>query len=197
MSDDEGDDAARRGGGGRGRKRPRKITPKYLENAAVFYLQRYSSTIAGLRKALVRKIDRSVREHGGTRSEHLPAVEEVLQKLERSGLLNDQSFTLHKADSLRAAGRSTRVIAQKLWQKGVPTALANTHIARVKAEIPDHDAARMHARKKRLGPFRRIADAATRRELRQKDLAAMARAGFSYDVAKRIVDGSADDEGQA
>lgn len=197
MSDDEGDDAPRRGGGGRGRKRPRKITPKYLENAAVFYLQRYSSTIAGLRQALVRKIDRSVREHGGTRSEHLPAVEEVLQKLERSGLLNDQSFTLHKADSLRAAGRSTRVIALKLRQKGVPTALANTHIARVKAEIPDHDAARMHARKKKLGPFRRVADAATRKEFRQKDLAAMARAGFGYDVAKRIVDGSADDEGQA
>ncbi len=197
MSDDDGDDSPRRGGGGRGRKRPRKITPKYLENAAVYYLQRYSSTIAGLRQALIRKIDRSVREHGGTRSEHLPAVEEVLQKLERNGLLNDQSFTLHKADSLRAAGRSTRVIALKLRQKGVPTALANTHIARVKAEIPDNDAARMHARKKKLGPFRRVADPATRKEFRQKDLAAMARAGFSYDVAKRIVDGSADDEGQA
>lgn len=174
------------------RKRPRKISPKYLENAAVYYLQRFSSTIAGLRKALVRKIDRSVREHGGTRAEHLPAVEEVLQKLERSGLLNDQSFALHKADSLRAAGRSTRVISLKLRQKGVPTALANTHVARVKNEISDDDAARVFARKKRLGPFRRATDAAMRKERRQKDLAAMARAGFSYDVAKRVVDGEGD-----
>lgn len=188
MSDEESDQSR----GPRKRKRPRKISPKYLENAAVYYLQRYSSTVAGLRQALVRKIDRSVREHGGTRAEHLPAVEEVLQKLERNGLLNDQSFTLHKADSLRAAGRSTRVIALKLRQKGVPTALAAVHIARVKAEIPDDDAAKMFARKKRLGPFRRVADAATRKELRQKDLGAMARAGFNYDVAKRIIDGDAD-----
>jgi regulatory protein len=173
-------------------KRPRKISAKYLENAAVYYLQRYSSTVAGLRKALIRKIDRSVREHGGTRAEHLPAVELLLQKLERSGLLNDQSFTLHKADSLRAAGKSTRVIALKLRQKGVPTALANTHIARVKADISDDEAARMHARKKRLGPFRREANPLSRKEFRQKDLAAMARAGFSYDVAKRIIDGDAD-----
>ncbi len=171
------------------RKRPRKISAKYLENAAVFYLQRYSSTVAGLRKALIRKIDRSVREHGGSRDEHLPTVDALLGKLEGSGLLNDQSFAMHKADSLRASGRSTRVIALKLRQKGVPTAMANSQIARVKAEIPDDEAAKVFAKKKRLGPFRRVADAATRKELRQKDLAAMARAGFSYDVAKRTVDG--------
>ncbi len=187
MSDEESESR-----GPRKRKRPRKISPKYLENAAVYYLQRYASTVAGLRKALIRKIDRSVREHGGTRAEHLPALEDVLRKLEQSGLLNDQSFTLHKADSLRAAGRSTRVIALKLRQKGVPTALAAAHIARVKAEIPDDDAAKMFARKKRLGPFRRVADVATRKELRQKDLGAMARAGFNYDVAKRIIDGDAE-----
>lgn len=158
----------------------------------MFYLQRYSATLAGVRKAMVRKIDRSVRSHGGTRGEHLPALDEILAKLVGIGLINDQSFALHKADSLRAAGKSTRVIALKLRQKGVTNAMAATHIARVKADISDDEAARVHARKKRLGPFRRIADAATRREFRQKDLAAMARAGFGYDVARRIIDGAAD-----
>ena len=32
----------------RARKKPRKITEKYLENAAMFYLQRYSATVAGV-----------------------------------------------------------------------------------------------------------------------------------------------------
>ena len=176
----------------RARKKPRKITEKYLENAAMFYLQRYSATVAGVRMAMVRKIDRSLRTHGGTRAEHLPALDAILAKLAGRGLINDESFALHKADSLRAAGKSTRVIALKLRQKGVTNAMAATHLARVKAEIPDDEAARVLARKKRLGPFRRIADAATRKEFRQKDLAEMARAGFGYDVAKRIIDGDAE-----
>ncbi len=178
------DERPRRGPGQR--KKPRRITPKSLENSAMYYLQRHSATVEQLRRVLMRKVYRSVREHGGTREQHQGDIEAVLAKLVSLGLLNDQSFALHRADALRAAGRSTRVIALKLRQKGVPAALITTQVARVKLEVSDDEAAHVFARKKRLGPYRK--DPATRREFRQKDLAALARAGFGYDVAKRVID---------
>jgi regulatory protein len=41
------------------------------------------------------------------------------------------------------------------------------------------------ARRKRLGPYR---DDAVRKDLRNRDLGVMARGGFSYSVAHRVID---------
>jgi regulatory protein len=41
------------------------------------------------------------------------------------------------------------------------------------------------ARRRRLGPYRAAKD---RQECRARDLAAMARAGFDYDVARKVID---------
>ena len=41
------------------------------------------------------------------------------------------------------------------------------------------------ARRRRLGPFRPAAD---RAEHRTRDLAALARAGFNYDLARKVID---------
>ena len=43
------------------------------------------------------------------------------------------------------------------------------------------------ARKRRLGPFREP-DSDARAERREKDLATLARAGFSFDVAQQVID---------
>ncbi|MDE0409722.1 MAG: RecX family transcriptional regulator, partial [Alphaproteobacteria bacterium] len=47
------------------------------------------------------------------------------------------------------------------------------------------------ARRRRLGPWRDPAERAARR---QKDLAAMARAGFRLDVARQVIDAEAPPE---
>ena len=47
------------------RKRaPRKATPKYLENAALYYLSRYSTSTENLRRVMMRKVMRSAKHHG-------------------------------------------------------------------------------------------------------------------------------------
>ena len=46
-------------------------------------------------------------------------------------------------------------------------------------------AAARYARRRRLGPFRAAPE---REERRQRDLAALARAGFAYDVARRVIE---------
>ncbi|MHA1114431.1 MAG: regulatory protein RecX, partial [Alphaproteobacteria bacterium] len=52
-------------------------------------------------------------------------------------------------------------------------------------EAADLAAAIAYARRRRLGPWR---VAAARAERRERDLAALARAGFNYDLARRVVD---------
>ncbi|ATB40715.1 regulatory protein RecX [Cystobacter fuscus] len=173
------------------RKQPRKVSPRYLENAALHYLKRYSATMSQLKTVLVRRVDRSLRFHGGERTEALGWVDALVEKLVRNGLVNDQAYAETKAHSLRASGRSARVIAQKLKLKGVAKEVVEQKVAEASAEVSEEQAARIWARKKRLGPFRR--DPKTRSDNRQRDLAAMARAGFSFAMAKKIIDGSADE----
>ncbi|NMO16750.1 RecX family transcriptional regulator [Pyxidicoccus fallax] len=180
----EGQD--RKPAGPRKPKRPRKVSPTYLENAALHYLKRYAATQSQLKRVLMRRVDKSLKFHGGDRAEALGWMDALVAKLVRNGLLNDEAYARMKAHSLRASGRSTRVIAQKLRLKGVSAELVTQKLADATAEVSDEEAARIWARKKRLGPFRK--NASTREENRQKDLAALARAGFSFGIAKKIID---------
>lgn len=168
------------------RKRPRKVSPRTLENAALHYLKRYAATVSQLKRVLVRRVDRSLRVHGGDRAEALGWVGALVDKLLRNGLLNDSAYAGMKAQALRASGRSSRMIAQKLRRKGVPAELVQQKLAEATAELSEEEAARIWARKKRLGPFRR--NGQDRQEHRQRDLAALARAGFSFGIARRIID---------
>jgi regulatory protein len=185
---DEPKEAQRGKPAGPRKKQPRKVSPRYLENAALHYLKRYSATVSQLKRVLLRRVDRSLRFHGGERAEALGWVNELVEKLVRNGLINDQAYAESKAQSLRASGRSARVIAQKLRLKGVAADVVERKLAEATAEVSEDAAARIWARKKRLGPFRR--DARTRQENRQKDLAALARAGFPFSIAKKIIDGA-------
>ncbi|HYO52648.1 regulatory protein RecX [Archangium sp.] len=178
--------------GGQGRKarrpgkQPRKVSPRYLENAALHYLKRYAATLSQLKRVLVRKVDRSLQFHGGDRAEALGWMDALLAQLIRNGLLNDEAYAGMKAHSLRTSGRSARMIAQKLRMKGVAEDVVARKLADATAELSEEEAARIWARKKRLGPFRTHAQA--RQENRQRDLAALARAGFSFGIAKKVID---------
>ncbi|XXF76194.1 regulatory protein RecX [Myxococcaceae bacterium GXIMD 01537] len=168
------------------RKRVRKVSPRYLENAALHYLKRYAATVSQLRRVLLRRVDRSLKAHGGERAEALRWVDALVEKLVRNGLINDSAYAGMKAQALRASGRSSRVIAQKLRMKGVAADVVQEKLAEATSEVSEEEAARIWARKKRLGPFRR--DAGTRKENRERDLAALARAGFSFSIAKKVID---------
>jgi regulatory protein len=167
-------------------KQPRKVSPRYLENAALYYLKRHAATSSQLQRVLVRKVDKSLQFHGGERAEALGWIEALLARLTRSGLLDDEAYAGMKARSLRASGRSSRMIAQKLRMKGVAADLVAKKLADATSELSEEEAARIWARKKRLGPFRSNAQA--RQENRQRDLAALARAGFSFGVSRKVID---------
>ncbi|MBJ6759635.1 RecX family transcriptional regulator [Myxococcaceae bacterium JPH2] len=185
MEDELKGDAGR--GGPKKPKQPRKVSPRYLENAALHYLKRYAATVSQLQRVLERRVDRSLRCHGGDRAEALGWVRALTEKLVRNGLVNDPAYAEMKAHALRASGRSARVITQKLRMKGIAPEVVAQKLALATEDVSEEAAARIWARKKRLGPFRR--DLSTREENRRRDLAALARAGFSFATAKKLVDG--------
>ena len=45
-------------------KQQKPVTAQYLENAALYYLQRFASSSANLRRVLMGKVERSARAHG-------------------------------------------------------------------------------------------------------------------------------------
>ena len=80
-----------------------------------------------------------------------------------------------------------------LRQKGVAQSDIAAALATIEAEYADSElaAACRYARRRRLGPYRLPE---TRGDRRERDLAALGRAGFGYATARRVIDaGSAED----
>jgi len=159
----------------------RRVTAQSLQNAALFYLKRHSASVLHLKRVLTRKVQRFNRlEKGKEPVDATALIAALVEKLVEQGYLDDSRLADQKSSSLRRSGRSARMIRAKLQEKGL-----GAQVDRVSEPAADEDAIWVHARKKRLGPF---APPEKRKERRMKDLASMARAGFSFALAKKVVD---------
>ncbi|MGJ3264199.1 MAG: RecX family transcriptional regulator [Salinarimonas sp.] len=174
------------------RKPPRPVTPAVLDRMALAYLERFASSAQNLRRVLARKVERRCRLREEAPEAALGLVEEAVARAVRGGLVDDAAYAQGRVASLRRRGGSRRAIAARLAAKGVPSgtidaALAQDAEARVEHDPdadPEMEAAMALARRRRLGPFR----TSGRTENRERDLARLARAGFSYGVARAVVD---------
>jgi regulatory protein len=167
-------------------KAPKKATPDYLEKAALHYLERYASSRANLRRVLMGKVERSARFHGTDREDGAQTVEKLLDRLARAGYLDDAAYARGRAISLHRAGHGAQAIRMKLRQKGVDedTCWAALESLEEEAEAPELAAALRYARKRRLGPYRAPDRRAANAE---RDMAALARKGFSLELARQVV----------
>lgn len=167
---------------------PRKVTAQSLQNAALFYLQRFATSAENLRRVLMRRVDRSARLHGTDRDEGATLVAELVARYRGAGLLDDEAYARARAESLHRRGVPANGIRARLRHKGVgddDIAVALASLDDAGAGDTDAAAAVNLARRRRLGPFRAAAERAAKRD---KDLASLARAGFSWDLARRIID---------
>lgn len=159
----------------------------------MFYLERFATSSANLRRILMRKVERSAGHHGTDAGEGAAEVEQLIGRFERSGLLDDAAYAQARAKTLHRRGTSARAIRGKLMEKGVGAEHIELalHLLAGGGANADLTAAVTLARRRRLGPWRAPQE---RKERHDKDLAALARAGFSYDVALRVIEApSADD----
>ncbi len=107
----------------------------------------------------------------------------MLDRYEERGLLNDKVYAEGRVQALRRRGLSGRGIALKLQVKGVDR---DTVAATLEEdETTDPEAALNFARRRRLGPFR---PEGKRAEHRDRDMAALGRAGFDYGTARGVID---------
>lgn len=165
---------------------PRKITPKSLESAALAYLQRYATSAANLRIVLMRRVHRALRFHDLDAEECAGWIDELIARYRRAGLLDDKAYAESRVASLHRRGISRRGIQARLAAKGV----AADDIVGAIAQLQDaHDdsefeAACNYARRRRIGPWRTT----KRSERRDRDLAALSRQGFGYELACKVID---------
>lgn len=177
----------------RGRRLPKKATAKHLENVALWYLQRFAASADSLRRVLMRRVEKSARAHDTDREEGAAFVEDIVVRFRQSGLLDDRVYAEGRTLSLHRRGVSTNGIRARLAAKGVAAEDIDTALAGLRDETdqPDFAAAIAYARRRRIGPYRTRGG---REENRERDLAALARQGFDYDTARRVIDaGDSDD----
>jgi regulatory protein len=158
------------------RKSVKRLSESYLRNSALYYLQRHPTSVSHFIEVMDRKMKRSLRAHTDQDIAPFQAFikAQLVPEFVRAGFLNDELYAKALADTYRRKGLPERAVAMKLKMKGV------------EAPPPpeDHDelaAAHIYAKRKKLGPY------AVRARDPQKDLAALARAGFSYDVCKQVM----------
>jgi regulatory protein len=171
----------------RANKAPRKITAQRLENIALHYLGHYASSSANLRRVLLRRVERAAAAHGADPAEGAKLVEDLVARYLRSGLIDDRAYAAQKAASLQRRGASRFGITGKLRQQGVAGALiadALQGLAEQGGAASELASACALVRRRRLGPYR---EKARRTAMRDKDLAALSRAGFSFEVARRVL----------
>ena len=180
-----------REGGGHARPAP-PVAAAWLERAALHYLERYSASVEMLRRTLRRKVERRARARSEDPAAFAEMVEATVARAVAAGLVDDARFAAARLATLRRRGASTRGASAGLSAKGLSREAVATAMAAEREAAPEVDsatveaaAAMAYARRRRLGPFRR---ADIRAAHRDRDLAALARAGFSYDLARGTVD---------
>ena len=197
--------------GGRRARRP-PLDEGALAREASRYLARWEATRQGVRDVLLRRIERDEALATEERDRLRAAVPEIIDSLGERGYVDDRRFARQAIDRMRRQGRSRLQIRERLRSKGVPDALVDETIRAWESEaaadrVVDPDvcegsgagesepwdtelaAAWATARRRRLGPYRR--DPVERGARRERDLAVLARSGFSREIAYRIVDAEA------
>jgi regulatory protein len=149
-----------------------KLSASGLQRSALWHLQRRALTEKELRALLRRKADRAERTHGPSASA-AAWIEELLVRLKESLMLDDVRVAEARVATGSARGNSRRLTAQRLRQKGIAADI----VASATANVDDDAAATAYIRRRRLAT-----------KDRQKALAALARQGFSFEVARRAFD---------
>ncbi len=163
-----------------------------LHEAALNHLARYSSTRAGLCRVLNRRIDRWIaqqpeRPPDADIAAARAAVTRIVERLAEFGAVNDEAFAEARARRLIRSGHSGRAVAAHLAARGIDPEIRRA-AATMDAE-QELAAAMKLAWRRRIGPFR---NAPPGEGTDRREQGILARAGFSQDVARRVLGTDAD-----
>ena len=146
---------------------------------AVDYLSKYDSSKNNLVNVLKRKVLR-LNVTNFEKKKLIDIIESIILKLEKNKFIDDDRYSSTKILSLSNSGKSTNFIFNYLIKKGVDKSQIQNNLNLMKQENENWEleSARIFAKKKKL---------LEKNESYEKKLAKMARAGFSYEICKKIL----------
>jgi regulatory protein len=153
------------------------LTDTVLRELALAYVGRFATT----RFKLASYLQRKLRERGWD-GDRQPDVEAIVERIAELGYVDDAAYAQSKARALAGRGYGARRVRQTLRAAGIAEEDSVEAEAFVEAEAVE--AALRFARRRRLGPF---ADRAHDRPERERALAAMIRAGHSFEISRKIL----------
>ncbi|MGD9664307.1 MAG: regulatory protein RecX [Novosphingobium sp.] len=170
---------------GRPRKARKPLDSKGFEEIALAYVARFSTTSTKLESYLARKL----RERGwDADSGPMPDPAVISARFVALGYVDDAAYARARAGGLLRRGYGPRRISQALSAAGVDAA-DRADVA--PDAVAERQAALILARKRRFGPF---GPGEPDRKLREKQIAAMLRAGHRLENACALVDAQTVDD---
>ena len=168
------------------RRRPLKpLDDTVLRDLALGYAGRYATTAAKLKHYLQRKI----RERGWA-GEDEPQVDTLVARFVELGYIDDEAYAEVRTRELLRRGYGARRVAQALHHAGVDAEAVDLPPP---DEAETRAAALAFARRRRLGPF---GAQSPDPKMREKQLAALVRAGHDFDAARAMVDAANEEEAE-
>ena len=146
---------------------------------AIYYLSKYSSSKKNLEFILKKKI-RRLSDEKQIRFHLYNEIQIIIEKLEKLNLINDQVFVESKIQSLQYQAKSKNYIKQYLLQKGIDKQLIEEQISLFYENNKNLE-------KENALKFAKKRNLINNNQDYQKKLSKLARAGFSYDIAKEIL----------
>lgn len=162
-------------------RRKRPLNAASFEELALAYVARFATSAAKLERYLHRKLRERGWEDEGD-SEDGPDVAAMVSRFVAKGYVDDAVYARAKAGDLLRRGYGQRRVKQALGQAGIGEAVADDVAP---AEHTARTAAVHLARKRGFGPF---GAEPLPREKREKQIAAMLRAGHTFDHVLAVLD---------
>ena len=152
---------------------------KKLLKYAVDYLSKYDSSKINLVNILKRKILR-LKTTNYEKRKLINIIESIIIKLEKNKFIDDDRYSSTKILSLSNSGKSKNFIFNYLIKKGVNKSQIQNNLNLVQQDNENWElnSAKIFAKKKKL---------LEKNQSYEKNLAKMARAGFSFDICKKIL----------
>jgi len=183
------------------RKPPRPMDAARLEEMALAYVARFATSAGKLRAYLRRKLrergwqgpdgaDPEDARGGEALAEGFGRAEALVERFVAVGYVDDESFAKARSGSLQRRGFGTRRIVEELGAAGIEEELRERVLP---GEGAQRRAALALARKRRFGPF---GVGASDPAVRQKQIAAMLRAGHGLEAARRLVSAASPEDAE-
>ena len=157
-----------------------------IRNFAYSYLEKYSPSKQQLRIYLFKKLIKT-KQNISSKKEIFNLIDSIITTLVDNKFISDKHYSDIKSKTFLKRGYSLNKIRYSLIKKGIDEKYIKASISKIKEKETDPDffSAIKLCKKRRIGPIR---EENNRSLFYKKDIAILARSGFSYELSKKILD---------